>query len=347
MYIDTLEQLSTYLQTKQLNWSECYLPSPTEMGKYFSLRLPKFYADLINWKDPNDPLRRMVIPDPRELEARTYELIDPIGDHTHEPVKGLIHRYPDRCLLLLTTHCTIHCRFCFRRDVIGTPLPIDVVGIELYLSSHPEIHEIIFTGGDPATIPVAFLENILSRLKKIDSIDTIRFHTRSMVVDPSVVTDEWLAMLNDLSDKRIVIAFHINHRREVTTELKSLCQKLSALRVTLLSQSVLLKGVNDNEAQLVALFKAIFAIGIKPYYLHHLDKARGTHHFRISIEQGRKLFEKLRGRISSYLMPEYVLDLPGGDGKVPVMWLSSLGGGNYEVLNFEGNKIIYHDEAAI
>jgi lysine 2,3-aminomutase len=342
-YIHSAQALEAYLQERDLTWKEAHLPTRTSLQENFSLRFPCFYADLIDWQNPDDPLRKLVIPSSEELDVKEYELSDPIGDHTHEPVPGLIHRYPDRCLLLLTTHCIVHCRFCFRRDVIGKPLPIDVVGIEKYLQAHTEIHEVIFTGGDPVTLPAAFLRHFIEKLSPLSHINTWRFHTRTMVVDPLYVQDDWLSEVASLKDKQKIIVLHVDHPREVTSELKALVEKLRRLQITVLSQSVLLKGVNDSVETLTNLFTALSAIGVKPYYLHHLDKARGTDHFRLSIEEGKKLYTQLRGKISGHSLPEYVLDLPGGDGKVPVMWLKEIGKATYEIENFEGKIVRYSD----
>jgi len=337
------KQLESYLLSKGLSWEECQLPNTDEFGGLFPMRIPRFYADLINWKDPSDPLRLMVIPDIQEKNVKNYELEDPIGDKSHEPVPGLIHRYPDRCLLLFTTHCGVHCRFCFRRDVVGKVRPIDIQAVYKYLEKTPEIREVIFSGGDPSTFPSEFFENVLTPLSEIPHIKTIRVHTRGFVVDPTTFSQSWLKAFlgNGRSNRTIVL--HINHPSEVTSELGEMVQKLKTAGVLILSQSVLLKGVNDNKETLLKLFNSLSEIGVKPYYLHHLDKARGTHHFRVSIEHGKKLFMSLRGQLAGYKLPEYVLDLPGGDGKVPVMWLRSKESGIYEVENFEGKLITYID----
>jgi lysine 2,3-aminomutase len=346
-YIHSTEALETYLQERGLTWEKAHLPAKSTIQENFSIRFPRFYANLINWQDADDPLRKLVLPDQNELEVHPYELSDPIGDHTHEPVPGLIHRYPNRCLLLLTTHCIVHCRFCFRRDVIGKPLPTDIVGIEKYLREHTEIHEVIFSGGDPATLPAAFLKHFTEKLGPLAHIDTWRFHTRTLVVDPLYVQDDWIEEIAHLENKQKIIVLHVDHPREVTPELKALVEKLRQKQISVLSQTVLLKGVNDSVETLTNLFTALSAIGVKPYYLHHLDKARGTNHFRVSIEEGQELYKQLRGKISGYSIPEYVLDLPGGDGKVPVMWLRKINqadsGSVYEIENFSGKLISYQD----
>lgn len=341
--IKNSKQLELYLLSKGLSWDECQLPSADEFGGLFPMRIPEFYADLINWKDPSDPLRLMVIPSAQERDVKKYELEDPIGDKTHEPVPGLIHRYPDRCLLLFTTHCGVHCRFCFRRDVVGKVRPIDIQGIYKYLVKTPQIREVIFSGGDPATFPPEFFENVLTPLSEISHIKTIRVHTRGFVVDPTTFSQEWLKVFIGNNKSNMTIVLHINHPKEITSELAELVKQLRNSGVQVLSQSVLLKGVNDDKETLLRLFNSLSENGVKPYYLHHLDKAQGTHHFRISIEEGKKLYTSLRGQLSGYKLPEYVVDLPGGDGKVPVMWLTQKEKGVYEVENFEGKLITYID----
>lgn len=308
-------------------------------------RIPAFYRDLIDWSDPNDPLAKMVVPDERENQAQAYELGDPIGDHVHEPARGLIHRYPDRCLLLLTSYCGVHCRFCFRRDVVGTVLPVDVVGIQNYLTKHKEIQEVIFSGGDPGTFPPEFFKSVLKTIGKIEHIRLLRVHTRIFVVDPPAFSTQWLDAFLQNPDKTHVLVLHINHPRELTQELRGVVQALRSRGVMVLSQTVLLKDVNDNLETLSDLFSCLPTHGIKPYYLHHLDMARGTDHFRVSIEKGKRIFSSLRGKISGISLPEYVLDLPGGNGKVPVMWLRVKTPGVYEVENFRGQTVTYFDPA--
>ncbi len=346
-YIENALALEDYLTQKNLTWEQCMLPTRMFFKETFPVRIPIKYADLIDWENPNDPLRMMVIPDPREHEVKDYELIDPIGDTTHEPVPGLVHRYPDRALLILTTYCGVHCRFCFRREYIGKPRHVDITACFEYLSKHPEIREVIFTGGDPATFPEGFLFSVLEKLSHIDHIKFVRFHTRALVMDPRMNPDSWLNVLKVLKGKQVLFALHINHPKEISKDLKKLVGKLRQRGVALLSQTVLLKGVNDTTETLKELFVSLVGIGIQPYYLHHLDYARGTHHFRISVENGQKLFSSLRGQIPGHCIPEYVVDLPGGDGKYPVMWLKDLGNGMYEAKNYRGERVEYKDPSFV
>lgn len=321
------------------------------MGKNFSILVPEFYSNLIDWDDPNDPLRKMVELDPREDKIQKYEIADPIGDKPKTVIPGLIHRYPDRVLLNLTSACAVHCRFCFRKNLLGEPKTLSKVDLDkifTYLSKHKEIWEVIFSGGDPFMIPNKLLKEVVGKLNKIKHIKTVRFHTRIPVVDPEVLTKNKTIQLlkNELQEeKKLTIVIHINHPREITKEFKKVVNDFQKIGALVLSQTVLLKGVNDNAEILAELFRELIESGVKPYYLHHLDIAKGTHHFRVSIEKGKKIFQKLRGNLSSVCLPEYVLDIPGGFGKIPIFWLKKTGKKTYTSINFEGKKVKYIDFA--
>lgn len=310
----------------------------------FSLVIPKYYANLIDWHDPHDPLRRMVVPDREERERKTYELTDPIGDHDREVVPGLIHRYKDRCLLLLTTHCLVHCRFCFRKEVVGKVRPVAFARIKQYIQTNQAIREVIFSGGDPFTYPAGFLEQLRAVLTPVDHVKVWRFHTRVPATNPVAIPEEFLQSVASFPGKVIVVC-HVNHVREVTPEFVSVVKNMQAKGILVLSQTVLLKNVNSTTEDLVALFTSLLQVGVKPYYLHHLDQAPGTHHFRISLAEGKQLYRSLRQNVSPIAIPEYVLDVPGGFGKIPVMWLTELGQGKYQGTSFEGNDFVYQDQA--
>lgn len=356
-YISSLEELRAYLRVRYADsahprtaGSSFLTDSVISVDETagvagFPLRIPYYYADLIDWQNPNDPLRMIAMPHKSEEIIQSYELTDPIGDHEKEVVPGLIHRYPDRCLLLLTSHCKIHCRFCFRREVVGKVRPVNFIAIKNYLLMHSEIKEVIFSGGDPGTFPVAFLDNIRRQLSGITHIERWRFHTRVPAVDPASITDEWLATVEKFSGKKVIV-IHTDHPKELTSQLKQLVDKMLQKNYLVLSQSVLLKNVNADVQTLAEFFTKLISIGIKPYYLHHLDQARGTSHFRISIAEGKNIFKALRGTLSSICMPEYVVDLPGGFGKVPVMWLEKISNNQYKALTFEGKEVVYIDQAA-
>jgi lysine 2,3-aminomutase len=342
--ITSLPELQEYLAIRYPQHSNLLTDSETNGSRGFPIRIPQHYADLIDWQNPQDPLRIMVLPTIAEENIDINELSDPIGDEAHEAVPGLIHRYPDRCLLLLTSHCRVHCRFCFRREVVGKVRPVNFAGIRDYLAAHPEIHEVIFSGGDPGTFPPAFLDNIRRQLAGLSHITRWRFHTRVPAVDPEYITDEWLYVAEQFVGKKIVV-IHINHPRELSEKVQKLVTALLNRNFLVLSQSVLLKTVNADVETLTQLFTKLVAAGVKPYYLHHLDLAKGTSHFRTSIEVGIQLFRQLRGNLSSVCMPEYVLDLPGGFGKVPVLWLEKMGEREYKAKTFEGKEVVYQDQA--
>lgn len=342
--ITSFDQLSEYLRTR---YHSTKISTQLPFSQHpFPLKIPTFYADLIDWQNLGDPLMNMVLPTEHELHQEAYEVADPIGDLDHEAVPGLIHRYPDRCLLLFTTYCAVHCRFCFRREVVGDVRPVQIQAVHNYLQKHTEVREIIFSGGDPFTFPVGFLEAMGTLFADLHHIKVWRFHTRVPAVDPQAVSAEWLQALEKIPVQQKIVVVHINHSREITPELAGLVRALQKQGVMVLSQSVLLKGVNDSVRELKNLFLGLVEIGIKPYYLHHLDKAFGTSHFRLSISEGKHLFQALRGNMSTTAMPEYVVELPDGLGKMPVMWLKEKSPGVYEVKNFEGNLIEYVDPNA-
>jgi len=281
---------------------------------------------------------------PPEDSVQDYELADPIGDEAHEVAPGLIHRYPDRALLLVTNQCYIRCRFCFRKERLRKKNNFDLPQTATYLQQHPQIQEIIFSGGDPLTLTLQEWETIYTALIKIKHVKIWRIHTRIPIVNPGAVSQSYLSFLKKISqNKKLVIVLHVNHPRELTPVNQKLINQLLELKIMLLSQGVLLKGVNDDPQVLTTLFRQLVLSGIKPYYLHHLDKAPGTHQFRVSVEEGKKIYQSLRGNLSGICIPEYVLDLPGGYGKVPVMWLEKISHKKYKATNFRGEKIVYID----
>jgi lysine 2,3-aminomutase len=278
-------------------------------------------AALIDLRDPADPIARQFVPDVRELDTAPGELADPIGDNAHEKVPGLVHRYPDRVLLKLTHACPVYCRFCFRREMVGPGGPPPLAGPALeralaYIAAEPGIFEVILTGGDPLVLAPRRIGEVTARLGAIAHVRVLRWHSRVPVVDPGRVTDALLAALA-AREKSVWLAIHANHPRELTEDARAAIRRLAAAGIVLVSQTVLLRGVNDDAATLEALFRAFVALGVKPYYLHHADLAPGTSHFRTSLPEGQALMRALRGRLSGLALPTYVLDIPGGHGKVP------------------------------
>jgi lysine 2,3-aminomutase len=286
-------------------------------------------VELIDRADPDDPIARQFVPRLEELTTGPTERTDPIGDAAHSPIKGIVHRYPDRVLLKPLHACPVYCRFCFRREQVG-PGGEALGETELdaalaYIRSHPEIWEVILTGGDPLMLSPRRLGSILAELDAVPHVATVRIHSRVPVVDPGRIDAALLATL-DIA-KPLWIANHANHPREFTKTARDACARLAAAGIPLLGQTVLLRGVNDDAAILEALFRAMVTLRIKPYYLHHPDLAPGTARFRLSIAEGQRLVGSLRGRVSGLAQPVYVLDIPGGAGKVPIgpSWIAEGG----------------------
>lgn len=279
-------------------------------------------AALIDTDDPDDPIARQFIPRGEELVAQPGESADPIGDHTHSPVAGIVHRYPDRVLFKLVHVCAVYCRFCFRREMVGpgkaTALSSGAYhGALDYIREHREIWEVILTGGDPLMLSPRRLAEIMADLAAIDHVRIIRIHTRVPVADPARVSAEMIAALR-VKGAATWVALHANHAKELADKARAACAAMIDAGIPMVSQSVLLRGVNDNAAALEALMRAFVECRIKPYYLHHGDLAPGTAHLRTTLAEGRELMRALRGRVSGLCQPEYVLDIPGGHGKAPV-----------------------------
>ena len=291
-------------------------------------------------------VRAQFVPDVRELAVLPEELVDPIGDDAHRPVPGLTHRYPDRAILHATQTCEVYCRFCFRREGVGQAGALSEAEFESvigYLHATPELREVILTGGDPLVLSPRRLGDMLDRLEAVPSLDLVRFHTRVPVVAPERVSEALVAVL----DRRLPVwmVVHVNHADEITQEAEAALRRLNRAGVPLLSQTVLLRGVNADVYTLEALFRKLIRNRVKPYYLHHPDLAKGTGHFRLGLEEGQAIMAGLRGRLSGIAQPVYVLDIPGGHGKVPVGpgYLRSDGAGGWIVTDPQGLEHAYRD----
>ena len=268
----------------------------------------------------DDPIGLQFVPDPAELLTAPHEAADPIGDDALSPIKGVVHRYPDRALLKPLLICPVYCRFCFRREHVGPDGGLlseaELQAAYAWFAARPTIREVILTGGDPLMLSARRLASIVSALSAIPHIDTLRVHTRVPTADPARVTDALADALE--TPKSMWVVLHANHPRELTAEAVAALRRIQARAIPVLGQSVLLRGVNDDAATLEALFRAMLAARIKPYYLHQLDPAPGTSRFHVAIEEGRHLLAQLRGRVTGLAWPTYVLDIPGGHGKVPI-----------------------------
>ena len=270
------------------------------------------------------------VPTAAELIEAPEERVDPIGDEHWSTVPGIVHRYPDRVLLKPTLVCPVYCRFCFRREVVGkNGAVLDQASLARacdYIRQRPQIWEVIVTGGDPFLLAPRRIADIVRILDQIPHLGVLRFHTRVPVVDPRRVSRVLVEALT--AEKAVYVVIHANHPRELTTQVEEALLKLSRAGIPLLSQTVLLRGVNDDAAVLETLLRRLVAMRVKPYYLHHADLARGTAHFRTAIASGQRLVRSLRGRVSGLCQPTYVLDIPGGYGKVPIGPCAATPGGS-------------------
>jgi lysine 2,3-aminomutase len=317
-----------------------------QVAAQYAVAITPAMAELIDRTDPSDPMARQFVPAAAELATRPEERADPIGDDAHSPVEGVVHRYPDRVLLKLTHVCAVYCRFCFRREMIGpaaaplTPKQLD--GALGYIAAHPEIWEVVLTGGDPLVLSARRLKQVISRLAAIAHVKVIRVHSRVPAADPARVTPELVRALK-AKGKATYVVLHANHARELTEAAREACARLVDAGIPMLSQSVLLAGVNDDPKTLGALMRALVECRIKPYYLHHGDLAPGTSHLRTSIEYGQDLMRALRGRLSGLCQPTYVLDIPGGHGKSPIgpNYLSRDEAGRARIDDFNGRSHCY------
>jgi lysine 2,3-aminomutase len=288
----------------------------------YAVAITPAMAALIEPGNPDDPIARQFLPDPAELVARPEERTDPIGDDAFSPVEGIVHRHNDRVLLKLVHACPVYCRFCFRREMVG-PGGRPALSAHKreaayrYIRAHREIWEVILTGGDPLVLTPRSLRAVVHTLAAIDHVKIIRFHTRVPAVAPARITADMVAALR-APGAATYVALHANHPRELTPATRAACGRIVDAGIPMLSQSVLLRGINDDIETLTELMRAFVACRIKPYYLHHADLAPGTSHLRTSIGEGRELMRQLRSRLSGLCVPDYMLDIPGGAGKVPV-----------------------------
>lgn len=300
-------------------------------------------------KAANDVIGLQFIPSVYEGIVLRDEQEDPIGDEAHSPVSGIVHRYPDRVLFKVTNVCAVYCRYCFRREKIGAGsahLSADDFEVALdYIKTHPEIWEVILTGGDPFVLSAQKLERIVDAIEGMDHVKVLRIHTRIPVANPRKINDTVMSVLNKTSQSLHVV-LHVNHQDEITPEAVDVLCALRRAGCSLLSQSVLLRGVNDSVEALEGLFRSLVTHQVQPYYLHHLDRARGTSHFRVSLERGQELMRGLQGRVSGVCLPRYMLDIPGGHGKVPIngATVRPLGAGRYEVTDYRGFKHVYVED---
>jgi lysine 2,3-aminomutase len=319
-----------------------------QVAARYAVSLTPDMAGLIDPGDPSDPIARQFLPDEAELDAQPAEAADPIGDDAHSPVEGIVHRYPDRVLLKLVHVCPVYCRFCFRREMVGPGRrralsPAALAAALDYVRAHAGIWEVILTGGEPLILSPRRLAEVMRALGCIAHVKVVRIHTRVPVVDPKRITPALVTALK-ASGQAVYVVLHANHARELTPRARAACASLIDAGIPMLSQSVLVRGLNDDATTLSALMRGLVECRIKPYYLHHGDLAPGTAHLRTTIAEGQALMRALHGRLSGLCQPAYVLDIPGGYGKSPVgpSYLRAAdGGASYRVEDFNGGVHAY------
>ena len=317
----------------------------------YAVAITPALADLIDPADPADPIARQFVPSVAELDRRPEELTDPIGDDRHAPVPGIVHRYPDRVLLKPVHVCAVYCRFCFRRETVGpgkaealSPAALDRA--LSYVAARPAVWEVILSGGDPLVLSPRRLGALMRRLGAIPHVKVVRIHTRLPVADPARITPALVTALRT-DGAATWLVLHANHPRELTETARAALARLADAGVPLLSQSVLLAGINDDPGTLEALMRGFVENRVKPYYLHHGDLAPGTSHLRTTIAAGQALARGLRGHVSGLCQPAYMLDIPGGHGKAPIGPCNlSEGPGGAVVEDWRGQSHAYPGEPA-
>ncbi|NLF93193.1 MAG: KamA family radical SAM protein [Oligosphaeraceae bacterium] len=313
----------------------------------FPFAITPYYLSLISPDDPLDPLRLAVVPSTLEYELAEDEKLDPLDEEGSSPVPGLVHRYPNRVLLLATDFCSVCCRYCTRSRLIGRVHRENCrhnwsAAIE-YIEQHPEIEDVLISGGDPLTLPLAPLENLLSRLRRIEHLKIIRIGSKVPAVLPQRITPTLVNMLRKYHP--LFISLHFTHPRELTPETGEACRLLANAGIPLGSQTVLLKGINDNVETMRKLMMGLLAFRVRPYYLYQCDPIRGSKHFRTPIQTGLDIIHGLRGFISGYAIPHYIIDAPGGGGKIPLIpdYTRGYEGQDLMLENYAGKTYRYPD----
>jgi lysine 2,3-aminomutase len=338
--ITTLDQLKEILEL---------IPEEIEGIKHskgrLALAVTPYFASLMDPTNPNCPIRRQAIPRVEELHLSKNDMVDPLAEDRDSPVPGLVHRYPDRVLLLVTDQCATYCRYCTRRRLVGSIERAITEGdfeeVLKYLKTHKKVRDVLLSGGDPLLLENERLEEILSRLRMIPHIELLRIGTRAPVTLPQRITMGLVRMLKRFHP--LMISIHFTHPKEITDAVKKACSELADAGIPLGSQTVLLKGINDKPYIMKKLVQELLKIRVRPYYIYQCDLATGTEHFRTSVATGIQIIEKLRGHTTGYAVPTYVVDAPGGGGKIPVepVYLISRGKGKVVLRNYEGKVFEY------
>jgi len=318
-------------------------------GRHLAMAITPYFFNLINRNDPECPIRWQVIPRVEETTTAPWELIDPCGEDEHMPVPGLVHRYPDRVLFLVTDRCAAYCRYCTRSRVVSGAgdqhLETDFSAAINYIRQHPEVRDVLLSGGDPLMFSDERLEHLLSQLRAIPHVEFLRIGTRIPIFLPQRITPELCAMLKKYHP--LWMSIHTNHPREATAEVREAVGRLADAGIPLGNQSVLLRGVNDSAEVMKELMHRLLMMRVRPYYIYQCDLVKGTHHLRTSVRKGIEIMEALRGHTTGYAVPEFVIDAPGGGGKVPVGPQYVLAHDKQRVIirNYEGHVFEYPELA--
>lgn len=342
--ITSVNMLSSVIKLSQ---SECVVPDTKHEN--LPLRITPYYASLLDPENPCDPLRMSVVPTREEFVFSEGESKDPLSEDDHSPVPGLVHRYPDRVLFLVTGNCSTFCRYCTRSRMVGKKNAISndpskwIQAID-YIKAHPEVRDVLISGGDPLILPDEALEWIIQRLHRINHLEIIRIGTKVPVSLPQRITRSLAAMLKKYHP--LWISIHVTHPKELTSEFETAAARLADAGIPLGSQTVLLKGINDNVATMKTLMRGLLKFRIKPYYLYQCDPIPGSFHFRTSVSKGLEMIQGLRGHTTGYAVPTYAIDSPGGGGKIPLLpeYLIGRDENNIILRNFEGRIFQYPDK---
>lgn len=342
--ISSLPQLEEHL-----NLSEDERNGVILSGTKLAMSITPHFFNLIDRDDPDCPIRRQVIPRVEETITSPYELSDPCGEDSNMPVPGLVHRYPDRVLFLVTDRCASYCRYCTRSRVVSgagdQALETNYEAAFQYLEEHTEIRDVLLSGGDPLLFSDSKLEQILSRLRGIKHIEFLRIGSRIPVFLPQRITPELCRMLQKYHP--LFVSVHVNHPRELTSEVKEGLERLANHGIPLGNQSVLLRGVNDTVETMKALTHKLLMCRVRPYYLYQLDLIQGSSHLQVPVAKGLEIIEGLRGHTTGYSIPQYVIDAPGGGGKVPINpdYIIQRNSERVVIRNFEGKTFEYPEPA--
>lgn len=318
-------------------------------GGRLAMAITPYFFSLIDKTDTDCPIRKQSVPRINEFSIENCDLVDPCGEDNHSPVSGLVHRYPDRVLLLVTDSCAMYCRYCTRRRMVGDEQPpMSIERFEeafKYIKSKRSIRDVLISGGDPLMLKTEHLEYYLKKLSSISHIDIIRIGTRVPVTLPMRVDEELVSMLKKYHP--VYMSVHFSHPKEITPDVKNACSMLAGAGIPLGSQTVLLKGINDKPSTMKRLMQKLLSIRVRPYYIYQCDLAVGTGHFRTAVSVGINIIEKLRGHTTGYAVPTFVVDAPGGGGKIPVgpTYLISQAKGNVTLRNYEGKIFEYFEPA--